>query len=470
MCSAEVEPGRGNEAATVRKARDTDLLQTVERRLAQETRGGVDPGRLERARRRAQAVATAGGADADATRVAAIVLAADVVVSLALERDWERHEITALARDLGAVLDLPPEVVAVDLFLRTVSDPRFLEPPPQLALETQLRLLAAFSPAEDASVWIADDAGSPQLLARVGAEPTRRVRAAAAETIAGRDGSVATSIRAFQITRWERVEAALVVRAARNDRIGLALAGELAARLSPAIERARLLERRSEREGALLEAAERRLARLGFDLHDGPVQEVFALGSELRLFREQLRRVLSGSRHAAILQGRVDDLEARLVALDGELRSVARSLETPTVLQTSLPDLLRREAADLEERAGLAVELHLEGEFDSLTPSQGITILRVVQEALANVETHAAAERATVTVHAGLRELHAEVRDDGRGFEVERTLVDAARGGHLGLVGMSERVRLLGGRFDVESRPGGPTRIAATIPRWRPPG
>jgi signal transduction histidine kinase len=260
------------------------------------------------------------------------------------------------------------------------------------------------------------------------------------------------------------------VRAARNDRPSLVLAAELAARLSPAIERARLLERRSERESALLEAAERRLARLGFDLHDGPVQEVFALGSELRLFRAQLARILGGNRHAAILQGRVDDLEARLVALDGELRSVARSLETPTVLRTSLPELLRKEAADLEERSSLEVELHLDGEFDSLTPSQAITILRVVQEALANVETHAAARLVTVTVHAGLRELQAEIRDDGRGFEVERTLVDAARSGHLGLVGMSERVRLLDGRLDVESRPGGPTRVAARIPRWRPPG
>src|SRR5205085_7131257 len=66
-----------------------------------------------------------------------------------------------------------------------------------------------------------------------------------------------------------------------------ALAAELAMRLSPTIERARLLERRTERESAVVEAAERRLARLGFDLHDGPVQEVFALGSELRLFRER---------------------------------------------------------------------------------------------------------------------------------------------------------------------------------------
>lgn len=461
---------REERAATARTARDSDRLQTVERRLEQEARGVLDPGSLDRARRRAQALAAAGGADAEATRAAALTLTADVVVSLALERDWERPEVTALMRDLGAALALAPELAAAEVFLRALADARLAEPPPQLALEAQLRLLTAFSLAEDVTVWVADEASRPRLLARVGAEPTRRVRAAAAETLFGRAGPPAASIRAFPITRWERIEAALVVRAARNDRPSLVLAAELAARLSPTIERARLLERRSERENTLLETAERRLARLGFDLHDGPVQEVFALGSELRLFRAQLGRVLGGNRHAAILQGRMDDLEARLVALDGELRSVARSLETPTVLRTSLPELLRKEAADLEERSSLGVELHLDGEFDSLTPSQSITLLRVVQEALANVETHAAARLVTVTVHAGLRELQAEIRDDGRGFEVERTLVDAARSGHLGLVGMSERVRLLDGRLDVESRPGGPTRIAARIPRWRPPG
>jgi two-component system sensor histidine kinase DegS len=462
-------PKREEKGATARTARDSDLLQTVERRLEQEARGALDPGSLDRARRRAQALTAAGGAGADAARAAALTITADVVVSLALERDWERDQVRALARDLGAALELAPELVTVELFVRALADARLAEPPPQLSLEAQLRLLAAFSLAEDVTVWVADEASRPRLLARVGAEPTRRMRAAAAETLVGREGPPAASIRAFPITRWERIEAALVVRAARNDRQSLVLAGELAARLSPTIERARLLERRSERESALLETAERRLARLGFDLHDGPVQEVFALGSELRLFRTQLARVLGGNRHAAILQGRVDDLEARLVALDGELRSVARSLETPTVLRTSLPELLRKEAGDLEARSNLTVELHMDGEFDSLTPSQAITILRVVQEALTNVETHAAARLVTVTVHAGLRELQAEIRDDGRGFEVERTLVDAARSGHLGLVGMSERVRLLDGRLDVESRPGGPTRISARIPRWRPP-
>jgi signal transduction histidine kinase len=65
-------------------------------------------------------------------------------------------------------------------------------------------------------------------------------------------------------------------------------------------------------------------------------------------------------------------------------------------------------------------------------------------------------------------QIHAEITDNGRGFDVERTLVKAARNGRLGLVGMSERVRLLGGRFDVQSRPGGPTTVSVVLPAWRP--
>lgn len=423
---------------------------------------------LGRARRRALAVAAADG-QAATPLTAALVLAADVVVSVALERDWTRAELDRLAGDTGALLELPPETVAIELFLRAIADPRLLEPPPQLALETQLRLLSAFCDVDDVSVWISDDRQRPRLLARIGAEPTRTVRAAARETLAGGNRTASGSIRAFPVVRWERAEGALVVRAPRGDHRAYALAAELAAKLAPSVERVRLLERRTERESALVEAAERRLARLGYDLHDGPVQEVVALGAELRLFREQLRRTLGSHRHAGIILGRVDDLEARLVALDGELREVARSLESPTVLRTPLPELLRAEATQLEERAGLAVDLRLSGDLEALTASQAIALLRVVQEALANVEAHSGARSTRVVVSAGTEELRAEVTDDGKGFAVEPTLVQAARGGRLGLVGMSERVRLLEGRLDVESKPGGPTRIAAAIPRWRPP-
>jgi hypothetical protein len=58
------------------------------------------------------------------------------------------------------------------------------------------------------------------------------------------------------------------------------------------------------------------------------------------------------------------------------------------------------------------------------------------------------------------------VTDDGAGFNVERTLVRAARSGRLGLVGMAERVRLLGGVFDIDSAPGAGTTISVSLPRW----
>jgi signal transduction histidine kinase len=91
-----------------------------------------------------------------------------------------------------------------------------------------------------------------------------------------------------------------------------------------------------------------------------------------------------------------------------------------------------------------------------------------VQEALSNIRDHSGAKRVSVSVSVRRSSVHAEIVDDGRGFVVERTLVRAARRGRLGLVGMSERVRLLGGRFDVDSRPGGPTAISVVLPRWEP--
>ena len=65
-------------------------------------------------------------------------------------------------------------------------------------------------------------------------------------------------------------------------------------------------------------------------------------------------------------------------------------------------------------------------------------------------------------------QIAAEVTDNGRGFDVERTLMRSARNGRVGLLGMSERARLLGGRLDVSSRRGGPTTVSLVLPAWRP--
>jgi signal transduction histidine kinase len=169
-----------------------------------------------------------------------------------------------------------------------------------------------------------------------------------------------------------------------------------------------------------------------------------------------------------VLLGRIDDLEGRLVELDHELRELTTSAGPSVLITRPFADLIADELEAVASRQQLGTKLTVQGRLDSLTASQRIAVLRLVHEALTNVREHSGATRVSVTVTTGRTHVKAEVKDDGRGFDVERTLVRAARNGRLGLVGMNERIRMLGGRFDVQSRPGGPTTISAIIPRWRP--
>jgi two-component system, NarL family, sensor histidine kinase UhpB len=91
----------------------------------------------------------------------------------------------------------------------------------------------------------------------------------------------------------------------------------------------------------------------------------------------------------------------------------------------------------------------------------------VAQEALTNVRRHARATAVHLVARATEGGVSLAVVDDGRGFDVARARRASARG-RLGLSGMRARVGLLGGTLRIESRRGGPTRIEATIPRWRP--
>src|SRR5205823_10742886 len=80
------------------------------------------------------------------------------------------------------------------------------------------------------------------------------------------------------------------------------------------------------------ESRRRQIARFGYDLHDGALQEIAALGTELHLFRDQMASTLAGHESEAQLLGRVDDLLARLVDLDTSLRELAVSAESSTLV------------------------------------------------------------------------------------------------------------------------------------------
>jgi signal transduction histidine kinase len=216
---------------------------------------------------------------------------------------------------------------------------------------------------------------------------------------------------------------------------------------------------------ALAEANERLLVRLGFDLHDGPLQQVYALAQDVRLLREQILTLVERE-HRDPVVGRFADLESQLTEMHRDLRDLAHSLEPRSLLQQPLPDAVAREVDALSRRTGVSTSIDSTGSFDELSDSQRIALLRVLQETLSNIRQHSGAAKVAVLLHNGDEGLCMEVSDDGHGFDPDSVEPDGEGQSGIGVVGMHERLRLLGGRLELESAPGGPTVVRALLPRW----
>ncbi|MEV6923626.1 cellulose binding domain-containing protein, partial [Dactylosporangium sp. NPDC051485] len=133
----------------------------------------------------------------------------------------------------------------------------------------------------------------------------------------------------------------------------------------------------------------------------------------------------------------------------------------------SLPDLVAAITEEWSAQTGVGVILHSAGlkdaEGDPASPA-ALELCWILGEALRNVAAHARAETVAVTLGRDGDALALEVRDDGAGFAVPDSLADLQRDGYHGIAGMRERARGCGGQLDVWSRPGGGTRITATVP------
>jgi signal transduction histidine kinase len=386
------------------------------------------------------------------------------------------HEVSADAVEaaladfvkLGAD-DRMARLMVGTLALRKLS---LLALPHEEAIRRQMETLKLVADIDAVSVWTVELGDRVRCVGSRGKHAVTRRTREHAQAVVKSEQELGThrAIQGVAITRGEHAVGAIVFRgSARRRELAQALAREAGSVIAYALERSDLLSASEDRLRVVVQASERRLARLTFDMHDGPAQDILALLSEVRLFRRQLADALEDRATKPIVLGRVDDLEARLLALDADLREVIQSFQTPGLLDRPLPEVLADEAENLRSRDGIDCSLEIRGELsERVTASQRIAILRVIQESLSNVRVHSGAASVRVVVAQNARGVSIEVTDDGRGFDVERTLARSARRGRLGLLGMAERIRLLGGTFDVRSRPGGPTAIYAHLPEWRP--
>ncbi len=395
---------------------------------------------------------------------AALDFLGEAVAAVAVEELWSPGEARAMVTLAAEDLGLTEEAATFAVFRRALASTEVAQLPPAVAADLIVSLLVELAPAAAASLWVAD-AGSTRCVAAAGAGPrSRRLKDAARATLDGVDPS-SPCIHTLPVERWDRPHAALVVRSCATHADGVeAFLAEAADALSPVLEREALYDRGAAQERALVSAGERRLARLGCDLHDGPLQELVAFAEDIRHARSQVTSIVEAG-DAARVGGRFEDLEARLESLDRGLREIVRSASSTTAVERPLESALRHELDALTRGgSGIEAKLSIGGDVKDLTDSQKIVVFRVVQEALSNVRKHSGASHVAVTVRSTRSVIEVSVADDGRGFDP----AVAAASGRLGLAGVAERVRLLGGVVEIQGRVGEGTKVRATLPHWRP--
>ncbi|MDX6414329.1 MAG: hypothetical protein QOH23_1739 [Gaiellaceae bacterium] len=440
-----------------------EKLETIERAFGRHRSDPRIADSLESARGRFLGLAELAG---DLSEPLAFGFAAELFTALAIERPWLPPQAEELAARLSSRLRITQEQAVVQLCVSALHAPLLLELPPSLALETQIGILVALAPElVEAGLWTKSLVGRPRCLVSVGKTTmTRRAQAAAGRVLNGETlEEEGGAIRGIAVRRWQTSWGALVIRL-RTREAPTALLAEAVSAMTPILERELLLQRSAAREHSLVQTGEKRLSRFAFDLHDGALQHLAALGIDLHLLRNQLVEGMP----KPIVVSRTDDLQSRITELERVLRELAHSLEPRSLIRRPLLEVLEAEVDTFTERTAAHTTFTTRGSFEVMTPSQKIAVIRVVQEALANIREHTDAKHVEIRVTESRGHVQAQIRDDGEGFTVARTLLDAAKRGRLGLVGSSERLRLLGGTFDVQSKPGGPTTVSLSLPRWQP--
>ena len=203
---------------------------------------------------------------------------------------------------------------------------------------------------------------------------------------------------------------------------------------------------------------QRRLLRLSLDLHDGPMQDLMAVGFSLERLRRDIDELPLDT---AGLGLQVEGIREQLSDIEVALREMA-SAQADSARAASLADLVADEIARFRRLDDAELHLDVDETIETETDSQRIVLHRVLREALSNINKHAEATAVSIQLYETADVIYLRVTDDGVGFDASE------QHNGLGLSGMQDRLRLLGSTLEVESRPGAGTTVTAAVHRWRP--
>jgi PAS domain S-box-containing protein len=217
-------------------------------------------------------------------------------------------------------------------------------------------------------------------------------------------------------------------------------------------------ERLSELTARLTQAHEEERRRVAYELHDEIGQSLTVVKMRLRMAENALPDDAERSR---------DRLGALGVLIDETLqnvRALSHELRPPLLDEMGWEPALAGLCDSLSQRTGIPVLYRHTGGKRRLAPDVELAAYRVVQEALTNIVRHAKASQAVVSSALSDECLRISIEDDGQGFNPDDLFGSETPDVGLGLLGMQERVDAVGGKLDLESRPGQGTRVNVQLP------
>ena len=231
---------------------------------------------------------------AETAAIALLAATAEVFARRALDHPWRRSDVTKAVNSVSELTGLTDEAVRADVHAASRSTRASFNFRPR----SPSRRSSRFSTGS--WKWRTFRSGRPRRstdcapLPRRARKADRRARVVARAVIEGAQAERSATTQGVPVLRWQRADGVLVFDVLEEDATpALAAARTASGALALVLEREALLIRNSARERALVEPRERLLTRLGFDLHDGPIQDVAALAGDIRLFRSRLVDVLA---------------------------------------------------------------------------------------------------------------------------------------------------------------------------------
>ena len=206
--------------------------------------------------------------------------------------------------------------------------------------------------------------------------------------------------------------------------------------------------------GRLIVAQEQERKHIARELHDDLSQQVAALSIGLGKLERQIPEPDESIRNQII------KLEERISCLLERIRQLSHKLHSSILEHVDLPTALRHYCSEFSEQDKIAVALDIRDGSETVSAEVALCVYRIAQEALRNVARHSGAKRAELKLAIGGEALELHVADRGMGFDPEQ--LKEHRG--LGLISMEERVKLLHGNFQVNTRLGSGTELRVQIP------